>query len=109
MLFFYSDSKANKHHSTSDTHRLYLYRKLQMSNCTTKYYIILVINSALHVIHSYEIAEMGQEASNRSKLLPPNCRHLTEDLRLELQSPEITCGESHLQRAIQIVKESIAL
>lgn len=36
-----------------------------MNNCTTNYYIILVINSALYVIQSYEMAEMPHGAGDK--------------------------------------------
>lgn len=36
-----------------------------MNNHTIKYYIILVINSALPVIHSYEIADMPHRAGGK--------------------------------------------
>lgn len=52
---------------------------------------------------------MGQGARNRSKVLPQNCRHLTENIELELQSPAVSYGERHPQRTTQVINEWITL
>lgn len=96
-FYSYSNYNVSKRCSTSDTHWLYLNRKWQMNNCTTKNYIV------------WDCRNATPGARNRSKLLPPKYRHLTEDLKSELQSPEISYRESHLWRAIQIINQWITL
>lgn len=44
-----------------------------MNDCATKYYIVLVLISALCVIHSSEIAEMPLGEQEKG----PNCFHIS--------------------------------